>query len=112
MKVLQFYSGLHASRSSGSRIEIGGQGAKFLVMALCLGSGGQRSCFGTCLHMRKVKNWGQGAMAPEPHWIRYCPVHICMIPHFVFHLSLTPPSDTETNDYVPYCLYFSHATAF
>ena len=43
----------------------GSQGAKFLVMTLCLGPGGQRSCFGTCFHTRKVKNWGQEGMAPE-----------------------------------------------
>ena len=44
---------------------MGGRGAKFLVMTLCPGPGGQRSCFGTYFHMRKVKNWARGAMAHE-----------------------------------------------
>ena len=46
---------------------MGEQGAKCLVMALCLGPGGPKVLFGTYSHMRKVQNWGQ----PEECTISY-----------------------------------------
>ena len=41
----------HKCYSSASRIEMGGQGKKCLVMALCLGPGGPKVLFGTYCHM-------------------------------------------------------------
>ena len=41
--------------SSRSGIEIGGQGAKCLVMALCLGPGGPKILFGTYSHTKRCK---------------------------------------------------------
>ena len=43
-----------------------GQGAKCLVMALCLGPGGPKVFFDTYSHTRMVQNWGRG---PWPPWL-------------------------------------------
>ena len=43
-----------------------GQGAKCLVIALCVGPGGPKVLFGTYSHTRKVQIWGQGGMALVP----------------------------------------------
>ena len=58
---------------------MGGQGAKWLVMALCLRPGGQRSCWVHILIRERCKIFSHGTMsgagggmAPWPPWIRYC----------------------------------------
>ena len=45
--------------SSRVRIEMGDQGATFLLMALFQGPGGPKVLFGTYFHMQKVKKWAQ-----------------------------------------------------
>ena len=52
--------------SSRSKIEMGGQGAKCLVMALCLELGGQRSCL---VHILIHERCKMGARGPWPPWI-------------------------------------------
>ena len=56
--------------SSRSRIEMGGQDAECLVMALCLGPGGQRSCLVHIPIPKRCKIGARGAQGPWP-WICY-----------------------------------------
>ena len=52
----------------------GGEGAKCLVMALCLGLGGPKVLFGTYSRTRKVQNWG-----PEGHGPKWLPLDPLLI---------------------------------
>ena len=51
----------HAVISSGSRIEMGEPRCKFFSHDPMSGARGAKGAY---FHTQKVKNWGQGAMAP------------------------------------------------
>ena len=59
---------------SGSRIEIGGgQGAKFLVMTLCLGPGEPKVLFWYMFSYAKGEKFGPGGHDPRgPLWMYKC----------------------------------------